>query len=236
MRHGGARLVARLVVAALITAVPLAASSDTCSHPHCTRSLSYWPEKPGEPLSWCARAKTCVDDCLLSDVSAGAVPWAFDLAGCAQLTVKALTLGGAVSLGYEGAAAIAAALRNNSALERMHLLSTGISIEGAVALAGALESNDALYTLDLEYNPLQPEGVAALARALVHNRRLTTLRIAYTEAGAEGAAALGEALRDHASLRELKCARPSLLRALARPVACERSLRPLRAPRTVFLY
>ena len=171
---------ARLVAAALFAAAPLAAADSLCSHPHCTRTSSYWPEKPGEPLSWCARAKTCVDDCLLSDVSAGAVPWAFDLAGCAQLTVKALTLGGAVSLGDEGAAAIAAALRNNSALERMHLLSTGISIEGAVALAGALESNDALYTLDLEYNPLQPEGVAALARALVHNRRLTTLRLAYT--------------------------------------------------------
>ena len=52
------------------------------------------------------------------------MPWAFDLAGCAQLTVQALTLGGAVSLGDEGAAACRA-LRNNSELERMPF-STGI--------------------------------------------------------------------------------------------------------------
>ena len=52
----------------------------------------------------------------------------------------------------EGAEAIAAALRGNSALQELDLRSCRIGNDGAEAIADALRENSTLQQLDLSYN------------------------------------------------------------------------------------
>ena len=52
----------------------------------------------------------------------------------------------------EGAEAIAAALRGNSALQELDLRSCRIGSDGAEAIADALRENSTLRQLDLSYN------------------------------------------------------------------------------------
>ena len=98
---------------------------------------------------------------------------------------------------YEGAAALAGALKTNTALTTLNLLENNIGHEGA-ALAGALKTNTALTTLNLLENNIGHEGAAALAGALKTNAALTTLILSWnnnTCIGDEGAAALAGALK-----------------------------------------
>ena len=77
------------------------------------------------------------------------------------------------NIGDEGAAALAGALKTNTALTTPYLWHNNIGDEGAAALAGALKTNTALTTLELWHNNIGDEGAAALAGALKTNTALT---------------------------------------------------------------
>ena len=74
-----------------------------------------------------------------------------------------------------GAAAIAAALKNNVALTNLSLSNNAIGDNGAAAIAEALMNNTALTTLSLSNNNIADTGAAAIAVALQSNTALTLL-------------------------------------------------------------
>ena len=106
-------------------------------------------------------------------------------------------------VGDEGAAALAGALKTNTALTTLALWDNNIGDEGAAALAGALKTNTALTTLYLGNKNIGNEGAVALAGALKTNTALTTLDLKWSNIGDEGAAALAGALKTNTALTTL---------------------------------
>ena len=106
------------------------------------------------------------------------------------------------NIGDSGAAAVAEALKNNTALTRLYLHYNTIGDIGAVAIAGALKSNT-VTTLYLEHNNIGDSGAAALAEALKKNTALTTLWLQHNNIGDSGAAALVEMLESNTALTAL---------------------------------
>ncbi|KAL6073494.1 Ribonuclease inhibitor [Balamuthia mandrillaris] len=73
----------------------------------------------------------------------------------------------------EGAQAIALALKHNTHLTKLNLISNHVGDQGAIALATALLTNRTLHTLDISFNEITDNGGKALERALEQNRTLT---------------------------------------------------------------
>lgn len=69
-----------------------------------------------------------------------------------------------------------------------------INDSGAAAIAEALKNNTALTFLNLGYNTIGDSGAAAIAEALKSNAALTELRLHSNNIGDSGAAALVEML------------------------------------------
>ncbi|CAK0866673.1 unnamed protein product [Prorocentrum cordatum] len=117
------------------------------------------------------------------------------------------------SMGDEGAAALAEALRAPGALPSLQTLNlsfNSMGAEGAAALAEALRAPGALpslQTLNLARIDVGDEGAAALAEALRAPGALPSLQelvLARNRVGNEGAAALAEALRAPDALPSLQ--------------------------------
>ncbi len=105
--------------------------------------------------------------------------------------------------GDEGAAHLAAALRNSSLLH-LGLELNEVTTTGAEALAFALSLEGcALQWLRLQHNAIGDGGVSALARSLYTNRSLTKLQLRDTAVGAAGCAVLAKALPQHRALQAL---------------------------------
>merc|ERR1712096_569572 len=73
-------------------------------------------------------------------------------------------------IGWQGAVALAEALKTNTTVQTIDLGSNRIGPEGAVALAEALKTNTTVQKIDLGSNSIGPEGAVALAEALKTNR------------------------------------------------------------------
>ena len=103
---------------------------------------------------------------------------------------------------YEGATALAEALKVNTTLTTLNISYNNIDDEGATALAAALgkDGNKTLTTLNITYNNIGDEGATALAEALKENKTLTTLDISGNDIGVEGATALAAALKVNKTL------------------------------------
>ena len=82
---------------------------------------------------------------------------------------------GANSIGYDGAQAIAEALKVNPVLTELNLELNGIGPEGAMAIAEALKVNPVLTELNLRSNSIGGDGAKAIAEALKVNPVLTKL-------------------------------------------------------------
>ena len=77
----------------------------------------------------------------------------------------------------DGCRALAAALRDNTALFKLKLDGNKIGNEGAVALAQALSANAKLHTLDVCGNGIGDIGAAALVEMLRNNRTVVALTV-----------------------------------------------------------
>lgn len=107
-----------------------------------------------------------------------------DLEGCTELSLDDN------NIGDSGAAAIAEALKSNTAVEKLWLNNNTIGDSGAAALAEALESNTALRWLFLQTNTIGDSGAAAIAESLKSNTALTMLYLNGNNIGNNGAASL----------------------------------------------
>mmetsp|Transcript_18795 Transcript_18795/g.38258 ORF Transcript_18795/g.38258 Transcript_18795/m.38258 type:complete len:267 (+) Transcript_18795:89-889(+) len=112
---------------------------------------------------------------------------------------------GSNSVGDEGAAAIAEALKVNCCgrhvLSLLSLNANAIGDEGAVALGDALRENAVLTNISLAGNAIGDRGAAAIAAGLKASSdtrermtRLTELDLYHNRIGDEGAVAIAEAL------------------------------------------
>ena len=106
------------------------------------------------------------------------------------------------NIGDRGAAAVAGAVKNNAAVTTLYLYSNNIGDSGAAAIAEALKNN-ALTKLDLGSNAIGDSGAAAIAEALKSNTALTYLQLYNNNIGDSGAAAIGEALKSNTALTSL---------------------------------
>ena len=79
------------------------------------------------------------------------------------------------NIGDSGAAAIAEALKNDSAVVRLDLSGNSIGGSGAAAVAEALKSSTVLTDLILNNNSIGDIGAAAVAEALKSTTALTSL-------------------------------------------------------------
>ena len=104
---------------------------------------------------------------------------------------------------------MAEALKVNTAIQELELISNKISDEGAKALAETLKVNTTLQELDLYGSKISEEGAKALAEALKVNTTLQRLclscnKIFTSEEGAKALAeALAEALKFNTALQRL---------------------------------
>jgi len=103
----------------------------------------------------------------------------------------------------EGAAAIATALRTNTTLRSLDLVSSEVGTFGAMALGHSLKHNQYLTALDLDSNAIGPCGVQALPAALSQNQSLLTLRLNRNGLGPTGAEHVAELLRVNGSVTAL---------------------------------
>jgi len=104
-----------------------------------------------------------------------------------------------------GAAALAAALKQNTCLQVLRLVNNRINVAGVTALATMLQRNATLKELHLSGNRASSAGAIALAAALRANETLQVLSLDGCCIGAEGILALMEVISEnHPSLRELR--------------------------------
>mmetsp|Transcript_8889 Transcript_8889/g.26637 ORF Transcript_8889/g.26637 Transcript_8889/m.26637 type:complete len:327 (-) Transcript_8889:48-1028(-) len=103
-----------------------------------------------------------------------------------------INLGGNAQLGDDGAAVLAAALRENTTLRELHLFDCCISSFGATSLADALLCNSSIRKINLNNNLVGDSGAEALAQALIENTScsLKSLKLRFNVVGARGAVAL----------------------------------------------
>ena len=110
-----------------------------------------------------------------------------------------------VSLGDEGAAALARALPSGyCVLTNLMLGRNGITDVGATALAEAMPRSELLYLLNLANNEIGDDGAAAFARALRAGSDVYTLGLSWNRVGDAGAIALAEALAARRSAPSLE--------------------------------
>lgn len=83
------------------------------------------------------------------------------------------------SIGEAGIGALAAALLENDALQKLNLSYNSVGDGGAAAVALALGANAALQTLDLRFNNIGPVGFASIADGLQKNTGLRELDLSW---------------------------------------------------------
>jgi SAM-dependent methyltransferase len=110
-----------------------------------------------------------------------------------------LTMGGC-QITDESSAALARALRTNSALRELWLFNNQIGDMGGRAFGEALRSNATLTTLCLNGNHVGDVGAVALGEAIRSSDSLAELGLGRNQIGDVGAAAIGEALTVNRSL------------------------------------
>jgi hypothetical protein len=107
------------------------------------------------------------------------------------------------SVGPRGAAVLGAALTKNQKLNTLWLSNNNIGDDGAAELATALRSGSSLEVLDLWNNAISPAGARAIAEALPRNHRLRTLELRGNAIGDAGAVALAEVMSRNRALSTL---------------------------------
>ena len=119
-------------------------------------------------------------------------------------TVTMLAFYNKLTIGVEGAVELADALKWNSTVVTLDLVGNEIGNKGAAALAGTLKVNRTITTVGLRDNKIGVEGGVALASALISNNTVTTLNLRDNKIRATGAAALAEALKTNTSVTALE--------------------------------
>ena len=105
---------------------------------------------------------------------------------------------------YDGAKAIADALKTNTTLTEINLNNNNIEDEGVKVIAEMLKNNNTLRILILEDNEFGVEGAKAIAEALKENRSLIKLNIQQNlTLGNEGIKLLADALKTNTTLKEI---------------------------------
>ena len=84
---------------------------------------------------------------------------------------------GHTNVGNAGAAAVAEALKTNTAVTQLNLYDSKVGDDGAIALAEMLKTNTALTTLLLFANKIGDDGAASLAKAMESNPVLHMLNL-----------------------------------------------------------
>ncbi|MDA9573926.1 hypothetical protein N9R48_03280, partial [Rickettsiales bacterium] len=105
---------------------------------------------------------------------------------------------------YEGAIALAEALKRNKTVTKLGLELNMLVVEGAKAIADALKRNTTVTKLDLGYNQIGDKGAKAIAGALERNTTVTELDLIFNQIGVEGTKAIADALRVNKTLTYLK--------------------------------
>lgn len=100
---------------------------------------------------------------------------------------------------YERVQAIANALRQNTALNRLCFYDCAIDANCARALAEALTVNATLVELELIATPIHDEGAQAIAHMLRQRENAINVYLEWTAIGDAGAAALERAMRHNAT-------------------------------------
>jgi hypothetical protein len=103
-----------------------------------------------------------------------------------------------------GARALAGALRDNSTVTAVTLLSSGITDVGARDLARALLTNRTVTNLNLSSNSIGDDGALAIADALTENSTLVELNLDNNRITDLGVTALANALRQNSTLEYLR--------------------------------
>ena len=137
------------------------------------------------------------------------------------------------NIGASGAHAIAQALKHNTALKLLNLLSNDIGISGEHALAEMLKVNTGLQKLDLRFNTIGASGAAAIAEALKVNTALTLLNLNGNDIGDDGAVVISEALKVNTGLATLGLERNNIRASGATAIA--EALKVNAALKTVYL-
>lgn len=106
-------------------------------------------------------------------------------------------------LGYQGAIALADALKQNTTLLELHLSRNFITGPGSKPIAEALEKNTTIQDFFLGFNTIGDDGAEAMSKILKANTTLTTMDLSGNNITSIGAKDLSNALRDNTSLREL---------------------------------
>ena len=146
-----------------------------------------------------AKVRTCdSSDVLPAGANFSSPALVVDLEGCTTLSLSSNTIG------PSGAAAIAEALKNNTALTYLRLDSNSIGASGAAAIAEVLKGNTALTSLHLNSNNIGDIGAVAIVEALKSNTALTYLNLYNNNIGDSGAVAIAEALKINAAVTELR--------------------------------
>ncbi|KAL0242667.1 hypothetical protein GEMRC1_005230 [Eukaryota sp. GEM-RC1] len=104
------------------------------------------------------------------------------------------------SIGSEGARALGDALKVNASVISVYLRINRIGDEGASALADALKVNASVISVDLGQNHIGDEGARALADALKVNASVISVDLRLNCIGDEGARALADALKVNTSV------------------------------------
>jgi Ran GTPase-activating protein (RanGAP) involved in mRNA processing and transport len=105
-------------------------------------------------------------------------------------------------ISYDGATAIAEALKFNSTLQLLFLDDNKVGDDGATAIAKALNKST-LQELYLSNNNIKISGVKAISQALKTNSTLKVLYLCNNNTGKDGAKAIAEALKVNSTLQEL---------------------------------
>lgn len=106
-------------------------------------------------------------------------------------------------IGYDGACALADALRSNQTLLHLNLNNNNTGSLGAQAFASALQCNTTLQTLKMFNNCIDWCGATAIGRALSRNCTLKHLDLQWNQITSEGVQSLADALCDNHSLQSL---------------------------------
>lgn len=110
------------------------------------------------------------------------------------------------SIGDEGAASLAAVLKDNYDLQELDVSDIGLTDEGAKSFGECLGANRTLRLLCLQDNKIGDAGSEGLAAGLALNKSLLDLDLSRNQVGMVGAGHLAEAMRKNCtlSLLELK--------------------------------
>ena len=94
-------------------------------------------------------------------------------------------------------------LQHNTALEKLLVWDSHISLQNCISLASILRNHNLLSTLLLCGCSIDANGVSELASGLARNNTLQTLELSYSSIGIRGATAIAEMLPHNQSLEDL---------------------------------